>query len=118
MSRILQMKHKFVEFLPDQLESGVLYVCVQYATASHKCCCGCGRDVVTPISPTDWQLIYDGRSISLTPSIGNWSYPCRAHYWIKRNRIMWEAGDFAEEILRPKAEGLLARIRNWRLWGW
>jgi hypothetical protein len=115
---MLQLDHKFVELLPDQLEAGVLYVCMQYATASHKCCCGCGRDVVTPISPTDWQMTFDGRSISLTPSIGNWSYPCRSHYWIQRSNVMWEEADFGTEALRPKAGGLLARIRNWRVWGW
>ena len=118
MRRMLQVKHRFVEFLPDRLEPGVLYVCMQYATASHTCCCGCGRDVVTPISPKDWKLVYDGRSISLMPSIGNWSYPCRSHYWIKCNEVVWEADGFGAEDLHPRAGGLLARIRRWRLWGW
>jgi hypothetical protein len=62
---------------------------MEYATASHKCACGCGQEVVTPFTPTDWKLIYDGESVSLSPSIGNWSYPCRAHYFIRNNRIVW-----------------------------
>jgi hypothetical protein len=35
-----------------------------------------------PISPADWQLAYDGDTVSLTPSIGNWGFPRRSHYWI------------------------------------
>jgi hypothetical protein len=48
-----------------------------------KCCCGCGHEVVTPFSPTDWKLTFDCVSVSLYPSIGNWSPPCRAHYFIE-----------------------------------
>jgi hypothetical protein len=83
------LTHKFVEFIPRELEANTIYVSIPYATAIHNCCCGCGNRVVTPISPTDWKLIFDGRSISLDPSIGNWSFPCRSHYWIRNNRVVW-----------------------------
>ena len=59
---------------PDELEQGTIYVSIRFATASHLCCCGCGNKVVTPIRPTDWKLIFDGKTISLDPSIGNWSF--------------------------------------------
>ena len=55
---------------------GILYVSMEYATATHLCACGCGLTVVTPISPTDWQISYNGRTVSLYPSIGNRSFPC------------------------------------------
>jgi hypothetical protein len=87
MKQGIVLKHKFVESLPDTLEEKTLYVCMEFATAAHKCCCGCGSEVVTPLSPTDWKLIYDGRAITLHPSIGNWSFPCRSHYWIRGNRV-------------------------------
>lgn len=80
---------EFVDFIPDALEEGKLYISIRYATAVHKCCCGCGSEVVTPFGPTDWQLVFDGESVSLTPSIGNWSLPCQSHYWIRRNRVAW-----------------------------
>jgi|SRR5450830_1180361 len=88
------MKHerltvKFIEIIPDQLDESVIYVSMRYAACMHRCACGCGRDVVTPLSPTDWQLFFDGKSITLDPSIGNWSYPCRSHYWIVRNEVRW-----------------------------
>ena len=83
------LKHEFVEFIPDQLKDDTIYVSIPYATVAHKCCCGCGTEVVTPLSPTDWTLIFDGESISLDPSIGNWSFDCKSHYWISRDRIYW-----------------------------
>ncbi|PYT79987.1 MAG: hypothetical protein DMG40_13935 [Acidobacteria bacterium] len=81
MTRRTALAHEFVEYMPDQLKDGVLYVSIPFATGAHKCCCGCGQEVVTPLSPTDWKLIFDGRSISLDPS--NWSFPCKSHYWIR-----------------------------------
>src|SRR5690606_9199611 len=36
-----------------------------------------------------WRLIYDGVSVSLSPSVGNWDLPCRSHYWIRNNKIEW-----------------------------
>jgi hypothetical protein len=83
------MKFKFVEFVPDQLDDRTLYIAMQFATATHKCCCGCGHEVVTPLSPNDWKLTFDGVSVSLTPSIGNWNFPCQSHYWIRHNRVEW-----------------------------
>jgi hypothetical protein len=83
------LRHEFVKFIPEILTERTVYISLEYATAVHKCCCGCGREVVTPLSPTDWRITYDGVSISLDPSIGNWSFPCKSHYWIRRNRIVW-----------------------------
>lgn len=48
-----------------------------------------GRKVVTPLTPTDWKLIFDGETVSLSPSIGNWSFEFRPHYWILRNHVKW-----------------------------
>lgn len=89
--KLTTFEHVFVEFIPTDLHDGVLYVSIPYATVVHQCACGCGNKVVTPISPTDWQLLFDGESISLTPSIGNWGFPCRSHYWIKSNTVKWAA---------------------------
>ena len=89
MRRSLDIAHKFVEAIPDELEELTLYLSVDYATAMHLCCCGCGQEVVTPLTPTDWTLIYNGVSVSLSPSIGNWSFKCRSHYWISRSKVRW-----------------------------
>ena len=89
MPRTNALTHEFVEFMPEEIKEGILYISLEYNTASHKCCCGCGMRVVTPLHPTDWALIYNGVSASLNPSIGNWSFPCRSHYWIRNNKIAW-----------------------------
>ncbi len=91
MSTDNALKHEFVEFIPEDLSEGTIYVSIRFATASHQCCCGCGHKVVTPITPTDWKLIFDGKTISLDPSIGNWSFACQSHYWIRNNRVQWAA---------------------------
>ena len=82
------LQHKFAEFIPDSIEEGVLYISIKYCTAIHKCACGCGNEVVTPISPADWKLTFDGKTISLFPSIGNWNFKCQSHYWIKNSQII------------------------------
>jgi hypothetical protein len=33
-------------------------------------------------------MSFDGQTISLRPSIGNWDYHCRSHYIIRRNRVI------------------------------
>jgi hypothetical protein len=90
MKAMSTLTHEFVELFPDTLEEGKIYISIPYATATHRCCCGCGNEVVTPLSPTDWKLIFDGETVSLDPSIGNWSFPCQSHYWIKRNKVKWD----------------------------
>jgi len=93
------VRHEFVEYMPEKLEEGVVYISVAYGTVAHSCCCGCGMEASTPLSPTDWKLTYDGESISLHPSIGNWHFPCKSHYWITNNKIRW-AGQWNDEEIK------------------
>jgi len=100
---------EFVEFIPDELKEQTLYISIIYATAVHKCCCGCGREVVTPLSPTAWRLIFDGKSVSLYPSIGNWSLPCQSHYFITKNKAVWARKWTENQIARGRAQETKAR---------
>lgn len=90
------LENQFVKHIPDGLEPGVLYVSMEYGTAAHRCCCGCGEEVVTPFTPTDWKMTFDGETVSLNPSIGNWTLPCRSHYVITRGRVI-EAGPWTDK---------------------
>lgn len=47
-----------------------------------------------PFTPTDWRMTFDGESISLHPSVGNWNQKCSSHYVIQRNRVL-EAGPWS-----------------------
>ncbi|MFT3793766.1 DUF6527 family protein [Flavobacterium sp.] len=91
-----------MEFIPSELEEGVLYITVAYKTAVHLCICGCGNRVVTPITPTDWQFTFNGRTITLYPSIGNWNFECRSHYWIQENDIVMAPKWSQEQIERGR----------------
>jgi hypothetical protein len=97
------INYAFVDAIPEALEERTIYVAIDFATAVHKCCCGCGQEVVTPLSPTDWKITYDGVSVSLSPSIGNWSFPCQSHYWIVRNEVRWAAQWTPEQIAAGRA---------------
>lgn len=98
--RTSRLSLNFSEFIPDALEPGILYITMEYGTAVHLCACGCGEQVITPFSPTDWKLQYDGESITLHPSIGNWSFPCKSHYWIRNSQIRW--AESWEEYMRQE----------------
>jgi len=105
------LSYEFVDYIPDDLKDGTLYISVEFATAVHKCICGCGREVVTPLSPTDWKLIFDGQTISLDPSIGNWSFPCQSHYWIRANRVVWASPWDKSEITNGRIADMEAKER-------
>ena len=103
MKRRTALTHEFVEYIPSDLEDGTLYVCTAFGTAAHKCCCGCGKEVITPLGLTDWRLSFDGEAVSLDPSIGNWSFECQSHYWIRRNRVIWAPRWSKKEIEAGRA---------------
>src|SRR5688572_12812331 len=92
----MTMRHEFVEYIPEKLSEGVVYVCLGFDTVVHSCACGCGSEVVTPLSPTDWKITYNGKNVSLSPSIGNWGFDCRSHYWITDGKVRW-SGDWSDK---------------------
>ena len=81
------LQHRFVDSIPADIEDNVLYISVPFCTAIHRCVCGCGKEVVTPLSPTDWRFTFDGKTVSLYPSIGNWNFDCRSHYFITKSKV-------------------------------
>jgi hypothetical protein len=105
------MTHEFVEYVPGTLAEGVLYVSVRFRTVVHLCACGCTTKIATPLSPANWQLGFDGESISLTPSIGAWGLPCRSHYWIESGSVRWSSQWTDERIHRGRHRDDQARHR-------
>ena len=109
-----RLEHRFTAIIPDRLEPGILYVSMEYATGAHSCCCGCGEEVITPFTPTDWRMEFDGETISLSPSVGSWTLPCRSHYIIKRGKVI-EAGRWSDEAV--EAERRRDRASKARFYG-
>lgn len=101
--RQTRFSHQIVEFIPERVEEGILYVSHRYATAVHKCACGCGDEVVTPLGPTDWSIQIDNGGATLDPSIGNWSFACRSHYYIHDGRVVWAGHMSRRQIERGRA---------------
>lgn len=127
MTAVGFLRPEFVENFPAAMEQGVLYVSIAYSTCGHLCCCGCGQEVITPLSPAQWSFTYDGESISLAPSVGNWALSCQSHYWIRKGAVQWSrrysSAEVAEnrerdriEVVRRDdeiTEGWFARLRRW-----
>lgn len=130
MQRLTHIKLIRVHYVPNTLEPGFLYVSEEFGAAVHLCACGCGLKVSTPLGPTEWTLEETAIGPSLTPSVGNWQFPCKSHYWIQRGNIVWSttwtseqiaAGRSAEEARRRayyealdrKRGGILARFWRW-----
>jgi len=104
-----RLEHRFMQYIPRLLEPGVLYISIEFATAAHKCCCGCDEHIVTPLTSHDWSLTFDGETVSLWPSIGNWNYACRSHYIIKRNRVVEARPWRDDEITAGRQKDRLAK---------
>ena len=103
MRPVDRLRHETVEFVPERLAPGVLYVSRRFSTASHLCCCGCGLEVVTPLNPARWRVNEIGGGVSLHPSVGNWSFDCRSHYWIEGGSVLWAGAMSPELVARVRA---------------
>ena len=95
MNRLNEIIPIYVEFMPEILEEGKLYISKRFELAIHLCACGCGIKSVTPIGiyagKSEWVLTENNGLVSLTPSIGDWigENPYHAHYFITNNKIVW-----------------------------
>lgn len=96
--RSTRFRHELVDAIPERLQRGILYVAKDGDVAGHLCACGCGREVITPLSSTDWSLTIGRRGATLDPSIGNWAFPCRSHYLIWDGEVVW-AGDMSTRAI-------------------
>ena len=111
MPRLSRFEHRFVDSFPKPLEMGVLYVSVRFRTAAHLCACGCGNKVVTPFSPAGWSMRFDGESVTLAPSVGNGRIPCRSHYFIEKDQVIWSYAMTDDLTAESQGRDAAARAR-------
>lgn len=109
--RVKQITPVFVEFIPELIENGKLYISDEYEIAIHKCCCGCGEEVVTPLSPVDWRYTITSNGVSLFPSVGNWKYRCKSHYFIRENGVVWARGISPAQIKKVEQRDMTDKQR-------
>lgn len=90
--KIYELTPKYVYFMPDIMEEGILYISQEFRLAIHLCACGCKMETVTPLNEGGWELTKNDDKVTLRPSIGNfrWEMPnYHAHYFITDNKIQW-----------------------------
>lgn len=98
MSRVGHLRPDFVDSFPQPMSSGILYISVKFNSCGHLCCCGCGSEVITPLSPAQWSFAYNGQEATLEPSIGNWTLECKSHYWVRSGRVTWSRRFTGSEV--------------------
>jgi hypothetical protein len=127
--KLSTIKLQRVEFMPKQLEPGILYVSEKFETAAHLCACGCGAKIRTPIGPTEWAVTETPSGPSMWPSVGNWQQACQSHYVIQGGKIVWApkwtpeqiaAGRLHEQERRTAHYDALYANESWikRIWQW
>lgn len=118
-----------VEYMPKNLEPGILYVSEKFGAIAHLCACGCGAKIRTPLGPTEWRFRETAGGPSLWPSVGNWQQSCKSHYVIDDGEIIWcgtwtpeqvLAGRRAEQARRAAYYDAMYAKPKWyvRLWRW
>jgi hypothetical protein len=70
--------------------------------------------VVTPLSPTDWELTFNGKSVSLSPSIGNWNFECKSHYWIIKNKVRFARKWSDKQITEARKEDKILKTKYYK----
>lgn len=89
MKNAMRLEHEFVDRFPEVLQDGALYISIESSAIGHKCCCGCGEEVIVSLTPASWRFTYDGENVSIWPSIGSHSLACRSHYVIDKSLVKW-----------------------------
>jgi hypothetical protein len=88
-NRPSERAYQEVAIIPEHLSAGILYVSLKYEIAVHLCACGCMNKVVTPLTRAYWTLSRSKKGVTLRPSIGNWDFSCRSHYFIREGVVVW-----------------------------
>lgn len=101
-----------VQYLPKDLDEGVLYVSKEFEVAGHLCPCGCKNKIITPIGKTEWSYSERKGKPSLYPSLGNWQLPCRSHYWITKGVIEWSY-QWSDQQIKAGAEAEAKQKENY-----
>lgn len=126
----MRFKLQRVQYMPKELQPGVLYVSEEFGIAIHLCACGCGCKIRTALGPTEFSVQETPEGPSLSPSVGSWQRACKSHYWIRRGEVVWSVKWTPEQIANGRAReearrqayyreldrgrgGIWGRLRRW-----
>ena len=109
--------------MPESIKEGELYISIKHRLVEHMCACGCGTEISLPLGRSEWKIEYDGETVSLWPSIGNWRLPCKSHYVIQENKTNWcrqwsEKEIYIERIRdrNDKKQDIQRKLKNIAWW--
>lgn len=111
--KINKYRIEFVDTIPKIINEGILYICVNCNVIVHKCACGCGEKTVTPLDKNNgWIMKYDGQSVTLRPSIGNFNINCKSHYFITESRVDWLNDNIDYDNIKDEKLNIMQKIIN------
>ena len=81
----------FVEYLPEKekVEPGIFYYAKEFDVSAHLCPCGCGGVVNLFYHRLDNGWGIDLQTLTITPSIYSYQWPCKSHYFITNGEVKW-----------------------------
>jgi hypothetical protein len=56
--------------------------------------------------------------VSMAPSIGNWNHPCRSHYVIRDNQVLWAGAMSEAAIAQGRAQDAAEKRAHFRDQSW
>lgn len=111
--KMMLLTPEFVSEIPQKIQEGKIYVSPKYGAIVHLCPCGCGSEISTPLNRKHgWVMSYDGELLSLSPSVGNYSYPCQSHYFIRDNKVVWVPDHKEFKSREKRKKSLVDRIKS------
>jgi hypothetical protein len=83
MKTLKKVSYELVEvlFIPENMESGLIYYSLEYNCSNHLCPCGCGSQTPLPIKDGEWTLDVRNGKTTITPSIQH-RFNFKSHYVI------------------------------------
>lgn len=58
--------------------------------------------------------MFDGETATLSPSVGSWDFPCRSHYFIRHDTVVWGADMSQKEIESGRDHDRKARDKHFK----
>ena len=76
--------------IPNILLKETFYITKKYSGISYLCPCNCGVETWIPTGSQkyDWELDIKESKVFISPSVLH-KTPCKSHYYIKENKIVW-----------------------------
>lgn len=79
--------------IPDELKKNIYVVGKEKSKwVIFNCPCKCGNKIQANLMMSQlpaWKLTTSEKTATLYPSISVHRFPCRSHFWLHKNKILW-----------------------------